>query len=70
VKQNSTLLIVLALALAGCAGDPPLPTASHMFHDGGVMLSDLARAGNAQTLAALRQFTTHRRDGLSLHARQ
>jgi hypothetical protein len=53
---------LLALAAAGCAGDAPLPTASHMSHDGGVMLSDLARAGNAQTLAALRQFTAQFHD--------
>jgi hypothetical protein len=42
--------------MTACA-DAPAPTASHMSHDGGVALSDLARAGNAQSLAALKQFT-------------
>src|SRR4029078_3093915 len=39
-----------------CAASPP-PPASHASHAGGVMLSDLARAGDAQSLAALKQFT-------------
>jgi hypothetical protein len=57
VKRNSILLTFLAIGMAACSADAPVPTASHMSHDGGVMLSDLARAGNAQSLAALRQVT-------------
>ena len=56
MKTTSTLLISLALGLAACA-DSPTPTASHASHAGGVMLSDLAHAGDAQSLAALKQFT-------------
>ena len=56
MKTTSTLLVSLAIGLAACA-DSPTPTASHASHAGGVMLSDLARAGDAQSLAALKQFT-------------
>ena len=57
MKPNLKVTILLAFALTACSADSPVPTASHMSHDGGVMLSDLARAGNAQSLSALRQFT-------------
>jgi hypothetical protein len=50
------LLVAVAIGLTAC-GDSPAPTAGHMSHAGGAALSDLARAGNAQSLAALRQFT-------------
>jgi hypothetical protein len=56
VKRNLVLVTILVVGLGACSADAPVPT-GHMSHDGGVMLSDLARAGNAQSLAALRQFT-------------
>lgn len=56
MKQHLILFATITIGLTACA-DAPSPTASHMSHEGGVMLSDLARAGNAQSLAALRQVT-------------
>lgn len=57
MKQIAPLLSALAIALAGCSTDSPVPTASHMSHAGGLMLSDLTQAGSAQTLDALRRLT-------------
>ena len=57
MTRNSILSTIFAIGLGACSADAPVPTAGHMSHDGGVMLADLARAGNAQSLAALRQFT-------------
>jgi len=57
LTKNPLLLTLLAIGMAACSADAPVPTASHMSH-GGASLSDLARADNAQSLAALRQFTT------------
>ena len=57
MTRNSILLTTFVIGLGACSADAPVPTAGHMSHDGGVMLADLARAGNAQSLAALRQFT-------------
>lgn len=54
--MKKILLVAVAIALTACS-DSPVPTAGHMSHEGGAMLADLARAGGAQSLAALKQFT-------------
>ena len=54
--MKKILLVAVGIALTACS-DSPVPTAGHMSHEGGVMLSDLTRAGNARSIAALRQFT-------------
>src|SRR5262249_42898455 len=46
---------------AAC-NDAPVPTAGHMPHSGGLMLSDLTQASQAQTLADLKNFTAQFHD--------
>jgi hypothetical protein len=53
---RTILLTLCAVGLTACGADSPLPT-SRMSHAGGLMLSDLDQAANAQTLADLRQLT-------------
>jgi len=62
VKSSSILFTLLIGGLTACAADAPLPTASHMSHNGVVMLSDLGRANNAKSLTALREFTARFHD--------
>jgi hypothetical protein len=62
VKRTPRLLTLLAVALAACSTDSPLPNSGPMSHQGGLMLSDLSQATDAQTLADLRQFTTRFHD--------
>ena len=53
---RTILLTLCAVGLTACGADSPLPT-SRMSHAGGLMLSDLDQAANAQALADLRQLT-------------
>lgn len=55
--KPTSLLAGFAVALAACNADSPTPTMAHMSHAGGLMVSDLSQASNAQTLSALRQLT-------------
>jgi len=55
VKRTVSLFAVVALA--ACGADAPIPTVNHMSHAGGLMLSDLTQASQAQTLNDLRNFT-------------
>ena len=50
-------LLALAVALAACNSDAPMPTAGHMSHAGGLMLSDLTQASQAKTLSDLKNLT-------------
>jgi hypothetical protein len=52
--------LALAVALAACTSDSPVPTASHMA--GGLMLSDLTHASQAQALNDLKNLTASLHD--------
>jgi hypothetical protein len=52
----------LAVALAACNSDAPIPTADHMSHAGGLLLSDLTQSSQAQTLNDLKNFTASLHD--------
>jgi hypothetical protein len=53
--KRTVPLLAFTFALAACNSDAPMPTADHM--PGGLMLSDLTQASQAQTLNDLRNFT-------------
>ncbi len=53
--KRTVPFLALAVALAACTSDSPVPTASHMA--GGLMLSDLTQASQAQTLNDLKNLT-------------
>jgi hypothetical protein len=56
-KRTTALLVALAVVLAGCNTESPLPTDHHLAHEGGLMLSDLSQSSSAQALNDLRQLT-------------
>src|SRR4051812_31440966 len=55
--RRTVPFFALAVALAGCNSDAPIPTANHMSHAGGLMLADLNQASQAQTLNDLKNLT-------------
>src|SRR4029077_18006194 len=55
--KRTVPLLALAVALAACNSDAPMPTGGHMSHAGGLMLSDLTQASQAQTLNDLKNLT-------------
>ena len=57
MKRTAEVLVSFAFVLAGCNTDSPVQTDGHLAHDGGLALSSLSRAANAQTLDALRRLT-------------
>jgi len=57
MKRTAQLLVSFAFVLTGCNADSPVQTDGHLPHDGGLMLSSLSQATNAQTLDALRRLT-------------
>jgi hypothetical protein len=57
MKRTAQLLVPLVCVLAACNADSPVRADNHLAHQGGLMLSDLSQAANAQTLDALRQLT-------------
>jgi hypothetical protein len=57
MKRTAQLLASFAFVLAGCNADTPVQADGHLSHGGGLMLSSLSQATNAQTLNALRRLT-------------
>src|SRR5580765_1607990 len=57
MKRTAQLLVSFAFVLAGCNADTPVQADGHLAHHGGLMLSSLSQATNAQTLNALRRLT-------------
>jgi hypothetical protein len=55
--KRTVPFFAFAVALAACNSDAPMPTAGHMSHAGGLMLSDLTQASQAQTLNDLNNLT-------------
>jgi hypothetical protein len=52
-RLTAQLLVLFAVALAGCNADSTLEADSHSSHQNGLMLSSLSQSSNAQTLDAL-----------------
>src|SRR5215467_14361758 len=59
--KRAVPFLAIAVALAACS-DAPMPTADHMPHSGGLMLSDLTQASQAQTLDDLKNLTAQFHD--------
>jgi hypothetical protein len=53
--KRTVPFLAFVVALAACTSDSPVPTANHMA--GGLMLSDLTQASQAQTLNDLKNLT-------------
>jgi hypothetical protein len=68
MKRTMPLFAAFAVALGACSSDAPMPTASHMA--GGLMLSDLMQASQAQTLNDLKNLTAPLHDVDAALARQ
>ena len=69
MKRTAPLLSALALVLAACNADSPV-TENHLSHPGGVMLADLEKTADPQSLAALRGLTApyhHLQNALDAH---
>lgn len=54
--KRTVPFLAFAVALGAC-NDAPMPTANHMPHAGGLMLSDLTQASSAQALSDLKNLT-------------
>jgi hypothetical protein len=57
VTRIPVVLTLFAIGLVACSADSPVPMTAQMSHPGSLMLSDLSKASNAQTINALRQLT-------------
>ena len=57
MNRATPLAAAFALAVAACSTDAPAPTQNHLSHRNGLLLADLSKTTNPQTLNALRQLT-------------
>ena len=56
MNRTASLIVAFSFLLAGCQADAPVQVDSHLSH-GGLMLSDLSQAADAQTLDDLRRLS-------------
>ena len=70
MKRIVPFFALVAVGLAACSTESPVPTTAHMSHVGGLMLSDLTAASQAQTLNDLRNLTAPLHDVDAALARQ